>query len=98
MRGLVRIAKTNVHLDAHEPVASLQSWIFSSKHERLKHTYITDRQHAYTQIDAQAMFDEMQQRQYVWDNFVPRIPFAAGKNYEPHKSWKDNLDATGKAQ
>jgi hypothetical protein len=42
-------------------VASSQSWIFSSKHERPKYTYITDRQHASTQIDAPAVFDEMQQ-------------------------------------
>jgi hypothetical protein len=56
------------------------------------------RQLVSTSTDAQVMFDEMQQRRYVWDNFVLRIPFADGKNYEPHKSWKDNLDATGKAQ
>ncbi|AQK90519.1 phospholipase D2 [Zea mays] len=35
---------------------------------------------------------------HVPDNFVPRIPLADGKNYEPHRCWEDIFDAISKAQ
>lgn len=50
------------------------------------------------EVDAQVMLDEMQHRQYVPANFVSRIPLTGGKKYEPHRCWKDNLDAAGKTQ
>jgi phospholipase D1/2 len=35
---------------------------------------------------------------HVPDNFVPRIPLADGKNYEPQRCWEDIFDAISKAQ
>ncbi|XP_062089853.1 phospholipase D alpha 1 [Humulus lupulus] len=35
---------------------------------------------------------------HVPDNFVPRIPLASGKNYEPHRCWEDIFDAINNAK
>jgi hypothetical protein len=72
---------------SYKEAADLASWLDGEA-----------RQLTSNSIDAQVMFDKMQQRRYVSDNVVPRIPHADGKNCEPHRCWEDNLDATGKAQ
>ncbi|NP_001302777.1 phospholipase D alpha 1 [Brassica napus] len=35
---------------------------------------------------------------HIPDNFVPRIPLAGGKNYEPQRCWEDIFDAISNAQ
>ncbi|RWW31323.1 hypothetical protein BHE74_00016585 [Ensete ventricosum] len=35
---------------------------------------------------------------HVPDNFIPRIPLADGKYYEPHRCWEDIFDAISNAQ
>ena len=35
---------------------------------------------------------------HVPDNFVPKIPLAGGKNYEPHRCWEDIFDAITNAK
>ncbi|KAL6845379.1 hypothetical protein ACP4OV_024874 [Aristida adscensionis] len=35
---------------------------------------------------------------HVPDNFIPEIPLADGKNYEPNKCWEDIFDAINNAQ
>ncbi|KAF8090021.1 hypothetical protein N665_0490s0017 [Sinapis alba] len=35
---------------------------------------------------------------HVPDNFVPKIPLAGGKNYEPHRCWEDIFDAISNAK
>ncbi|KAF4387778.1 hypothetical protein G4B88_004105 [Cannabis sativa] len=35
---------------------------------------------------------------HVPDNFVPKIPLASGKNYEPHRCWEDIFDAITNAK
>ncbi|PRQ50673.1 putative phospholipase D [Rosa chinensis] len=35
---------------------------------------------------------------HVPDNFIPKIPLAGGKNYEPHRCWEDIFDAITNAK
>ncbi|KAK1281825.1 Phospholipase D alpha 1 [Acorus calamus] len=35
---------------------------------------------------------------HVPDNFIPKIPLASGKYYEPHRCWEDIFDAISNAQ
>lgn len=35
---------------------------------------------------------------HVPDNFIPPIPLASGKNYEPHRCWEDIFDAISNAK
>ncbi|CAI9113994.1 OLC1v1037458C4 [Oldenlandia corymbosa var. corymbosa] len=35
---------------------------------------------------------------HVPDNFVPKIPLAGGKHYEPHRCWEDIFDAISNAK
>lgn len=35
---------------------------------------------------------------HIPDNFVPHIPLAGGKNYEPHRCWEDIFDAITNAK
>ena len=35
---------------------------------------------------------------HIPDNFVPRIPLAGGKNYEPQRCWEDIFDAISNAK
>lgn len=69
-----------------------RSWargIRSSKFPGVPYTFFSQRQGCRVSLYQDA---------HVPDNFVPKIPLAGGKYYEPHRCWEDVFDAISNAQ
>lgn len=63
--------------------------IRSSKFPGVPYTFFSQRQGCKVSLYQDA---------HVPDNFIPQIPLASGKNYEPHRCWEDIFDAITNAK
>jgi len=63
--------------------------ICSAKYPGVPYTFFSQRQGCNVRLYQDA---------HVPDNFIPKIPLADGKNYEPHRCWEDIFDAISNAQ
>jgi phospholipase D1/2 len=61
----------------------------SAKYPGVPYTFFSQRQGCNVRLYQDA---------HVPDNFIPNIPLADGKNYEPHRCWEDIFDAITNAQ
>lgn len=84
-------SKIHVRLQYFD-VTNDRNWgrgIRSSKFPGVPYTYYSQRQGCKVSLYQDA---------HVPDNFIPPIPLASGKNYEPHRCWEDIFDAITNAK
>ncbi|PSR96034.1 Phospholipase D alpha 1 like [Actinidia chinensis var. chinensis] len=84
-------SKIHVKLQYFE-VARDRNWargVRSSKFPGVPYTFYSQRQGCRVSL---------YQDSHVPDNFIPKIPLAGGKYYEPHRCWEDVFDAISNAK
>ncbi|XP_039142691.1 phospholipase D alpha 1-like isoform X1 [Dioscorea cayenensis subsp. rotundata] len=87
------IGSSKIHVKVqYFDVSKDRSWsrgIQSSKFPGVPYTFFQQRQGCKVSL---------YQDVHVSDNFIPKIPLADGKYYEPHRCWEDIFDAITNAQ